>query len=204
MTFQAQFRLLADEQGGRLSGCVGIVTVETALPGRFVGDSCLRHSLLYVPVALEAQLFPGGPQELPISAGVGIMAVSAAALGYHLVDAGGLGRKQIVVALKADLLRFCVQEVPMVGGMGIVAFGALPLGNGGMDVTQFQFFLKRLVAGQTEVSVRSGFQFVWVFSLCAQGQDQDPQEPQDGGSSYDHGISPYHRPWTSWHLSQAL
>jgi hypothetical protein len=152
VAIETQLRFAARQQGGGVSGTVRIMTIQTTILCRLMNDSGFLDSFFDLCMALETQLFSGGDKEIPILAGVGIVAVRAASFCDHFMDTGDLVGQQIVVTFEAYPFRFRVQEVPVAGSVRIVALGALSLGDGCMDIAELHFLLKCLMAGQTEVS----------------------------------------------------
>jgi hypothetical protein len=120
VAIETQLRFTACQQRGGVRGSVRVVTFKTALFGGLMNYSGLLDSLLDLPMALETQLFPRGEQEIPILAGVRVVAVSAASCCDHRMHTCYTIGQQIVVALKADLLGLRIQEAPMVGSVRVV------------------------------------------------------------------------------------
>jgi hypothetical protein len=94
-------------------------------------------------------------------------------LSHYLMGTACLFGYDIGVASEADLIGIRCQEFTMGGCMGVMTAHAFSRFYRGMDRRQLELVLKRHMAGQAILSLRSRFQPELIF-LCAGGRN-DPE-----------------------------
>lgn len=129
--------------------------------------------VLYLAISFSKDLVAGEAELLAlfnkivfVGGGMGIVAFHAITIGYHFVNAFGLGRNHRRVTEVTNLFGVLSQEFSMAGSVGAMTPGAFVLFQRGMHELTGHLLLKRAMAFHADVSACPGLQFEVLLGGC--------------------------------------
>ncbi len=196
------------EEMVRLHRGMRIVARDAALLHRIVLEFHLGEPGAHILVAVETEIITCFQEIILVRCPVGIVAFHAVSFRRHLVDAPCLLRNHRPVTLEADLARLILDQLCVGRRVRVVTSRTLSGLDRGVKKLSLQGILKIVVAVETPLPGRIGFQPKLVLRLaisCRMGKQNHRNERATDEKAEFHvlSFSPLHFP-TTWHSSQDL